>query len=111
MRHRDLPAVACIVFSVKVAYFLDRETSFNFQTATKLTSWREWLYTQPVLITFLPLVGIALLERKIIRHYSFGTMQSIFSYGLTCGVGVYFYMGEFMRPIDCSKKDFELHVQ
>lgn len=92
LKHRDLGPVAVIVFCVKAVYFIDRESSMNFETNDSLLTLKEFVLSQPIITTFLPLAFVFFIESKMNRLYSFGKLHTLISHCLSAMVGVYFYI-------------------
>lgn len=89
LRKRDAPYCFAIIICIKVAYFLDRERSMNFETDPTLVSYRDFLQSLPMVVTFAPFLGIFVLESKISNSRKMGFMNAAMNHTLTAGLFLY----------------------
>ena len=83
LRLRDRDSYVVIVLCVKMAYFLDRQKSMNFETEEQFNEYRMRVASEPILVQAIPLVLMIFLENKISRHYRLGPFHKLMTHGLT----------------------------
>jgi len=98
LRNKDLWACFAIVFCIKASYFVDTNSSLNFNTDTTLAEWRQWLRSKPLVTIALPLFAMVLLENKINRHYNFGMFNRILTHSVTAALAYYYYVMLVQKP-------------
>lgn len=98
LRSKDIWASAAIVFCIKASYFVDTQSSLNFNTDHVLASYRQWIREEPLITIAVPLLAMLLLENKINRHYNFGMFNKVMTHSLTAALGYYYYLRIALRP-------------
>ena len=77
LRMRDRDSYIVIVICIKMAYFLDRQKSMNFETDEYFTKLRYQVTSEPILVQAIPLILMIFLENKISRHYLLGPFHKL----------------------------------
>ena len=89
LRSKDAPFCLAIIGCIKIAYFLDRERSYNFETESNLTSYRDFLQSLPMIVTFGPFLGIFVLDSKINTSRKMGFVNAGMNHILTGSLFLY----------------------
>ena len=98
LRSKDIWASVAIIFCIKASYFVDTESSLNFNTDQVLAEYRQWIRSQPLVTVAAPLFATMLLENKISRHYNFGMFNRVMTHSLTVALAYYYYLRIHLRP-------------
>lgn len=98
LKYRDVGPVLWIIACTKIAYFVDRESSMNFQTDKDLLAWKEFVMVQPIITIILPLFACFFIESKMNRLYRLGRVHVMITNCLTAMVGVYFTVLVWQKP-------------
>ena len=75
LRHQDYIGYLTIIACIKFAYFLDRESSLNFNVDKTMAEWRESIQAETKLLTLVPLALMLPLEWKVVHSYNLGWLQ------------------------------------
>lgn len=89
LRSKDAPYCLVIIACIKIAFFLDRERSLNFETEEILVSYRDFLYSLPMIVTFGPFLCIFVLETKINLTKNLGLLNTGMNFILTGSLFLY----------------------
>lgn len=98
LRNKDIHACIAIICCVKAAYFVDTNSSLNFDTDPDHASWRQWIREQPLITIAAPLLGMVFLENKINRHYNFGMFNRLMTHSITAALLYYYWIAETQQP-------------